>query len=186
MLGMVLLFGGCPKRQTVSRVVYVPTTPSAQPQAPNAPDQDVLIIQEPQPPEEPAQATPPANEEAPAAEAPVRRHRRITKSEQADNSTDEDQKAVPELPAAEVPSLETRASPQQQNALRAQLAATQQQLQRRIDELSGHQLADEARKTLDNARVFLAQSQRAMEQNDLQRAQMLAEKAGLLVSSLEK
>lgn len=185
-LGMALLFGGCPKRQTVSRVVYVAAAPSALPQAPPASDQDVLIIQEPRPPEEPAQIAPPADEQPPTAEAPVKKHRRITKPEQTDISPGDEQKANPEPPPAEVPTLETRTNPQQQTALRAQLMQTQQQLQRRIDSLSGQQLADEARKTLENARVFLTQSMRAMDQNDLQRSQMLAEKANLLVSSLEK
>jgi hypothetical protein len=42
------------------------------------------------------------------------------------------------------------------------------------------------RKTLDDARTFFQQSTQALNEGDLQRALMLARKASLLVSALEK
>jgi hypothetical protein len=47
-------------------------------------------------------------------------------------------------------------------------------------------LKSEARRTLDDAHTFLAQSERAFLDGDLQRARNLANKASLLVSALEQ
>lgn len=184
-LGMMFLLGGCPKRQPVSRVVYVPAAPSAQAEIAAGKDQGVLIIQEPQPPEAPVQIAAPKEELPSTAKVPIKKSPSVTKPGQTDNAADDDAK-VSEPQPAELPGLETRSNPELQSALRAKLVQTQQQLQRRIDAMHSQQLARDAHRTLENARVFLTQSMRALEQNDLQRSQMLAEKADLLVSSLEK
>jgi hypothetical protein len=51
--------------------------------------------------------------------------------------------------------------------------------------LNPARLSPNERKTLDDAATFLAQSTRAFESSDLQRAFNLARKASLLVAALE-
>lgn len=88
----------------------------------------------------------------------------------------------PEVPA---PALEPRETPEQQVALRQQIANLQAQLRERIAQLSRSRLSETDRKTLEDARMFLGQSERALEVADLQRSLNLARKASLLVSAVE-
>jgi hypothetical protein len=92
---------------------------------------------------------------------------------------------VEPLPA-EVPALEPRESPGQQTALRQQILDLQGRLRQRTARFDRLRLSSEARKTLDDARTFLAQSERALLDGDLGRARNLANKASLLVSALEQ
>jgi len=85
-----------------------------------------------------------------------------------------------------VPALEPRGSPGQQTALRQQILDLQEHLRQRTARFDRLKLTSEARKTLDDARTFLAQSERAFLDGDLQRAHNLANKASLLVSALER
>ncbi len=62
----------------------------------------------------------------------------------------------------------------------------QQEVERRILVLSREWLSASQRGTLDHARGFLQQSQRALQESDLQRAYNLAGKANLLVGALEQ
>jgi hypothetical protein len=57
---------------------------------------------------------------------------------------------------------------------------------RRLARFNEARLSPADRKTLDDARTFFAQSTRAREEGDLQRALTLARKASLLVSALEQ
>jgi hypothetical protein len=84
-----------------------------------------------------------------------------------------------------VPSLEPRESSAQEAALRRQIQALQEDVRQRIAKLSRAGLSGADRKTLDDARTFFAQSARALNDADLQRALNLARKASLLVSALE-
>lgn len=59
-------------------------------------------------------------------------------------------------------------------------------LEKQISLLSQEQLSQSQQNTLEGARGFLQQSQRALQQSDLQRAFNLAHKADLLISSLEQ
>jgi hypothetical protein len=176
--GMALLFGGCPKRQTTPRLVYVPAPPPAA--AAGQETTETMVIEEPAPPE-PVQVTP---QPLPAPK-PARRSRRIIRTGPPDSTPAETPEAE-EPPTTEVPALEPRENPEQENALRNQITGMRQNLQRRIDRLGRQQLFTADRKTLEDAKVFLAQSGRALEQGDLQRSLMLARKASLLVSALEQ
>lgn len=86
---------------------------------------------------------------------------------------------------AEVPALEQRESPAQQTALRQQVAATLAGIQGRIGQVKQRGISGLERKTLEDAQMFLEQSRRALEGNDLVRALNLARKASLLVNALE-
>ena len=85
-----------------------------------------------------------------------------------------------------MPSLEPRESSAQEAALRRQIQGLQDDVRQRIAKLSQAGLSGADRKTLDDARTFFAQSTRALEEADLQRALNLASKASLLVSALER
>jgi hypothetical protein len=85
-----------------------------------------------------------------------------------------------------VPSLEPRESSVQEAALRRQIQGLQDDVRQRIAKLSRARLSGADRKTLDDARTFFAQSTRALNEADLQRALTLARKASLLVSALER
>ena len=84
-----------------------------------------------------------------------------------------------------MPSLEPRESSAQQAALRRQIQGLQDDVRQRIAKLSRAGLSGADRKTLDDARTFFAQSTRALNEADFQRALNLARKASLLVSALE-
>ena len=140
------------------------------------------MIEEPQPPEEIAEPSPAP--EAPEPK-PVRRRPRPARTGTAPSSAETPPE--PEEPAStEVPALEAREAPAQQVALRQQIAGLQQDLHRRTSQLERRSLSAGDRKTLEDARTFLAQSERALADGDLQRALNLAQKASLLVSALDQ
>ncbi len=91
-----------------------------------------------------------------------------------------------EEPTAEVPALESAISSRQASALQGQVVKLQQAIEQRILHLSREWLSPSQRGTLEGARGFLQQSQRALQESDLQRAYNLAHKADLLVVSLEQ
>jgi hypothetical protein len=62
----------------------------------------------------------------------------------------------------------------------------QDSVRARIAALGRTSMASLDRKTLEGARVFLTQSERARDSNDLQRSFNLARKASLLVDALEQ
>ena len=68
--------------------------------------------------------------------------------------------------------------------MRKQAITLQQNVNQRIVHLSRVQLSDSDQQTLDSARAFLAQSNQAFQEGDLQRAINLAQKASLLVMAL--
>ncbi|MBZ5545285.1 MAG: hypothetical protein LAO07_16660 [Acidobacteriia bacterium] len=179
--GLALLIWGCQKRPTASRVVYVPAPPPAATPAPSG-DSGALVIEEPQPPEEAIEPTPAT--EAPSPK-PIRRRPRPQRSDTSTSPTDI--APGPEEPAStEVPALEAREAPAQQVALRQQIVGLQQDLRRRAGPLERRNLSAGDRKTFEDARMFLAQSERALADGDLQRALNLAQKAALLVSALDQ
>lgn len=184
---LAVWLGGCPKRQgPASAVVYVPAqavtpAPSA---AANPPD--VLVIEEPAPP--------PTHEEAGggaasgAATQPTTQRRVTHPKGGATTPTEPDDTATqesPETPPAEVPALEPRESSAQETVLRGQAVSLQENVRQRISRLNPAHLSPNEKKTLEDAGTFLAQSTRAFESGDFQRALNLARKASLLVDALE-
>jgi hypothetical protein len=95
-------------------------------------------------------------------------------------------KTQPEKPSAEVPALQSAISSGQASALQEQVVKLQEAIEKRILLLSREWLSSSQRSTLEGARGFLQQSQKALHESDLQRAYNLAHKADLLVSSLEQ
>lgn len=137
------------------------------------------MIQEPAPPEPAPETPPPPPEEA----KPERRRRRTVPSQRSATQPAEDTEET--LPA-EVPALEPRETPEQQTAQRQQVVAMLASIQGRMAQLKRGGLSELERKTLEDARMFLEQSQRALVSNDLVRALNLARKASLLVNALEQ
>jgi hypothetical protein len=176
---LVLLMWGCPKRQTAPRLIYVPAPPPAAEQKP-APASGALIIQEPPPPEPP----PPViiEEEPSAQEKPAPRRRRPAPAAHTEADTEGDSGTTA---APEVPSLEPRESAAQQTAQRRQIIAMLGNIRGRIGQMRQAKLSDLERKTLDDAQMFVEQSQHALDTNDFVRALNLARKALLLVNALQ-
>ena len=179
---LALFIGGCPKRQAPTRIVYVPSPPPAATQA-SAAGAPSMVIEEPAPPEEPLAPPPqPTTQPEPAR----RRHvlRREAPAAAPENTPETTEPLTPQVPS-QVPSLEPRESSAQEAALRRQIQGLQDDVRQRIAKLSRAGLSGADRKTLDDARTFFAQSTRALNDADLQRALNLARKASLLVSALE-
>lgn len=181
---VLLLETGCPKRQAASRLVYVPAPPSAS--APNVPPAaDAVTISEPEPPAEEAR-TEPADA---GLETTPRRivHRRRPGTTRPDAPSEaEDVPATPQPPPAEVPALEPHESPAEQARLRQEISTSREDTERRLAQLDHVSLGAGDRKTLDDARAFLAQAARALEEGQLTRSVNLAHKAALLVSAVEQ
>jgi hypothetical protein len=173
---LALWIGGCPKRQGPSRIVYVPapapqaavTTPVTHPQ--------VMVIEEPAPPPEPEEAPPPQTPEEPKPQPPRRPPARPSTLETPE---------TPEPPPEAVPALGPRESAAEEAAQRQQIQRLQEDVRERLTSLNETRLSPSEDKTLEDARTFLAQSTRALESGDLQRALTLARKASLLVAALE-
>ncbi|MGD0459210.1 MAG: hypothetical protein ABSC21_15860 [Terriglobia bacterium] len=174
---LALFIGGCPKRQAPRRIVYVPPPPPAATHA-SAAGTPSMVIEEPAPPEEPPAPSPqPTTNPEPARRRVLRR---VAPAAAPENTPETTEPLTPQ-----VPSLEPRESSAQQAALRRQIQGLQDDVRQRIAKLSRAGLSGADRKTLDDARTFFAQSTRALNDADLQRALNLARKASLLVSALE-
>jgi hypothetical protein len=93
---------------------------------------------------------------------------------------------APEQEPADVPAIESGLSTGRATELRGQIVKLQNDIEERIVRLSRAWLSPAQRSTLEGARGFLQQSQRALRESDLQRASNLAHKADLLVTSLEQ
>jgi len=183
---MILLIGGCPKRQAPPRVVYTPAPPAAAaPAKTEAPE--TMVIAEPAAPEEPVQGqnTSPETPSPDRGGGPARRRHPITSGQTPADDNAEPETSEP-APDVALPALEPRESPQKEVALRAQIQAIQENVRGRLARINEGRLSPDDRKTLDDARSFFAQSTRALEESDLQRALNLAQKASQLVTALEK
>lgn len=166
------MFGGCPKRQTGPQIVYVPTPPPA---ATPSKSNEALVIQVPTPPAIPAEITPglpPPAAPEPTPRSHIRYHHPETKASQQE--------------PVDVPALKSALSSGQAADLRNQIVKMQNGIEERIVRLSREWLSPAQRDTLGGARGFLEQSQRALQESDLQRAFNLVHKADLLISSLEQ
>jgi hypothetical protein len=176
---MGLVIGGCPKRQMTPRLVYVPAPPSADAVQSST---EAMVIEEPPPPlPTPQEALP----SPPAAPRPAHRARRASPNEPAGTTEINPEPADEPSPSIEVPALEPRESTEQESALRSQTLGLQNDVQQRITRLAPTRIGPGDRRTLEDSRTFLSQSQKALEEGDLQRSLNLARKASLLVTALE-
>ncbi len=182
---LLLWIGGCSKRQEIRRntIVYVqaPAPAPAPPAAPSTTKPQDLVIEEPPPPPEPEETPAPQTPEP----TPPRRPRRTPRPETPAEPDEAPAPENPETPPAEVPALEPRQSTAQETELRRQFVDLEQDIEKRLAQLSGAHLSANDQKTLEDARTFFAQARQAMASGDLPRALNLARKAGLLLAALE-
>lgn len=177
-IGLALLIGACPRRQHGPLIVYVPAAPPAT--TSGTPESTgTLVIEEPPPPE-PTGAVP----EPSAAPRPARRPRRAIRLEP--DTVEVTPEPVEPPPTAEVPALEPRETREEEAELRREIAGLQKNIQQQIAQLARLRLDSSDRKTLEDAKRFLAQSEKALEEGDLQRSFNLARKAYLLVAALKQ
>jgi hypothetical protein len=205
---LALLIGGCPKRQTVPRVVYVqplPASSSAEtkqaegtnpvPKAADASSQaasaknptEALVIEEP-PPSPPAEppVTPTSPAVTPVVPAPKGPKHPRAEPHDTDQQSEPAESAAPASPA-EVPSLEPRPEPGHNEGTQDEVQAQVDEIKRRITELEKKSdLPSAEQRTLKDANSFCLQSVAALHEHDMLRARELAQKASVLLTALEK
>jgi hypothetical protein len=141
-----------------------------------------MVIQKPAPAEPPAVAeVKPQRVREPARKTPPPPTQRVVHKPAP-------QPAVVSTPpaSADAPPLEPASISQQQASLQQRVSALQQAIQARIERLNASNLPGADRKTLEDARTFVTQSQDAMKRGDWAQASNLAQKAALLVQAVEK
>jgi len=177
---MAVLIGACAKRQTGPRLVYVASPPPAT-SAASAPESGTWVIEEPVPPE--PETAKPTSEAAPPAPLPPQRSQKPRRSGSA-AEPDSTEPALGE-PSVEPPPLEPADAAGGTDA-RRRIETTQKDLSRRVAEFKRTPLSEAEGRILDEAKAFLEQSRRALNEGDLQRADNLAHKAYLLVVAFEQ
>ena len=182
---LVMWFGGCPKRQAPTHIVYVPAPPppAQTAQAANEPAQ-TLVIEEPA---EPAPEPQMQVEEPPVTppQTKPKHYRPPLRTEAHQPETESETQAI-EPPATEVPALEPRESSAQESTLRRQVKSLQDDVRQKLVRLGSASVSSNNRKVLDDARTFLAQSTKALTDGDLQRALLLGQKSQQLVNAVEQ
>lgn len=174
-----MLVWGCPKRQTTTHIIYTPAPPAPTAQAATE-STDAIVIEEPAPPE----AEEPVAPEEPVTPKPSPRRRTPVRAQTP--ATPDSAPEPEEPPSAEVPALEPREAPGQQAAIRDQIQRSQERLRQRLAQIERQVSAAADRRMVDDARSFLAQSERALSDGDLPRALNLTRKTSLLVAALEQ
>ena len=172
---LVVLVGGCP-RHSATRLTYVPAPPppSTKAAAQNTAG-DTMVIEEPPPPAPPEQPS-----AAPANPAPVEA---TTPRRRAPAPVQEKPAEAPRVPA---PTLEPLAEAQKQRSVRSEVVTLQTALAKRIKNADALDLKPSDRHAFEDARGFLAQSLRALEDGDADRAKKLAIKASLLLDAVDQ
>lgn len=133
-----------------------------------------MVIQAPAPPV-PAEATP--------APAPPAVHEQVPRRRVRSRHF---QGKAPVQQPVDVPALHPGLSSNQETALHDQVVRLQQRIGKQIQRLGSEWLSSAQQSTLEGARGFLQQSQRALQKSDLKRAFNLVHKADLLIISLEQ
>ena len=174
---IALLIGGCAKRQSGTRLVYVASPPAPQGGAP-APDSGMLVIEEPAKPE--LQELEP-RKDLELLNTPLSGQSSKRKATSASSSAESSSEQTLVEPP---PPLEPANSPGQGG--RQQLEKVQHDMGASIEHFERSSLSGPEKQTLAEARAFLDQSTRALKDGDLPRAEKLADKARLLITALEK
>lgn len=91
-----------------------------------------------------------------------------------------------EAPSLPAPALEPLADAQRRPSLNTQVVALQEALTTRIKQADRLDLNPRDRQALEDARGFLAQSLRALQEDAVDRSLKLARKASLLLDALEQ
>lgn len=179
-----LLVGGCPKRQTEPRVVYVqppPATASTSTSQQASAPADILTIEPPLPAPTPAPPPPAAVSTVVPSQPPARRQTR-PRTDSHPSEEAEEPETAPTPETAQAPPLEPASSAASED----EIASSQNTIQRRIDALgNGQSFAPADQQILQDARSFLTQSEQALKEHNLLKAQELAGKATLLLDALE-
>jgi hypothetical protein len=190
---LALLIGGCPKRQTTPRIVYVqapPAPPQADASAVASPGAGTLTIQEPE--RETAEETSTSKVQAAAPTAspsPKKSKPRTTTAHDtgekppSENTPPENTPPAPEAAPTPAPlQLQPEGGDVQEDVLTRrldELGAAVDDLQRRTD-LSKDQL-----RAASDAVAFRTQALDALRQHDLLRAKQLTDKAALLINAVQ-
>ena len=178
---VALLIGACPKRQSGPRLGYVaPPPPSAS--ARSEPDSGTWVIEEPAPPE--PETAKPASEAPPPAPVPPQRPQKLRRNGVAAEPPSTE--PTPEEPSSVEPPPIQPAEGGGGADLRHQIETRQESLSQRIADFEHSRLSDSERHTLDEAKAFLQQSRRALNESDPRRADNLARKADLLITAFKQ
>ena len=178
---VAMLPGSCARHQNTVRLIYVPAQrPGLSGQSQNSAQS--VVIEEPLPPPPPVPTIEVSPLPEPEPPKPVVRPKRAVRTESSSTEPDTIETQPPE-----VPPLEPRASSEVQKMLHDQITSLQGDTERRIARLEQSNVGSAGdRQTLEDARHFLEESQRALTGGDLQRSQNLAHKASLLVDAVER
>ena len=171
---LALIIGGCPKRQTVTRVVFTPPPPAAAAPAAET-SAGTLVIEEPAPPEPPSES-PQATAPPPAPKTAPRRH--ATEPE-----TTVPQPGTEEPAPAEVPALQPHETSEQKSDLKRKVISLQQSIQQKMAVIEQEHSTIINSKAMTDARAFLNRSRMALQNGNLRVAMNLAQKASLLVDA---
>jgi hypothetical protein len=180
-IAVLLLLGlaGCAKRQSNIRLVYVPSQPPAA--SGSAQQGGVVVIQKPAPAQPSVAETKPERVPEPVKESPPTHEQRVARKEIPTPPT-----VNPKPATSDAPPLEPANISQEQASIQRSVNMLEQGVQARINRLSRQRLAGADRKTLEDARTFIAQSEDAKKRGDLSQASNLVQKADLLVQAVEK
>ena len=180
---LVFLFGGCPKRQTTPRVVYVQQAPSVSLPASSTAQagNETLTIQEP--------AATPVAESTPTVSAapPPPAPQSAKKPKNVKPVRDSSEKVTAEVPA---PAQDTEAplqlEPQGSEVQALEIGKHVEDLSAELADLGRRtDLTEDQYRTINDALTFCTQSRNALSQHDLLRANQLAQKADLLIKAVQ-
>ena len=180
----VLLIGGCPKRQTTPRIVYVQPPPSV---SPSGTDGAAVASPEPLTIQEPGTQLPEESTTPPLAANPAPQPQQDKKAKLPRTPPSHD--AVDKPPTEVAPPTPTE-SPLQLQPQGGDV--TDAAIGRRIEEITAElsdlerrgNLSEDQRRAINDATTFRTQSLDALHQHDLLRAKQLADKAGLLIKAV--
>jgi hypothetical protein len=178
---LALLIGGCPKRQTTPRIVYVQQPPAATPAGANAATSaEALTIQEPSAAStEESLAVPVAAKPVPPPVQDNRKTRppRVTSHDVADKP--------PEVPQPAVTGSPLQLQPQGGDVQETVISKRLEEITGELNDLEHDgNLSEDQQRAINDATAFRNQSSAALRQHDLLRAKQLADKAGLLIKAV--
>ncbi|HEV2381045.1 MAG TPA: hypothetical protein VG206_14790 [Terriglobia bacterium] len=184
---LALLVGGCPKRQTTPRIVYV-QAPSVPPSGPNTTADgasETLTIQQPGLPPT-TESPPPTVAAPPPPQSQADKNTRPPRAPPRDAAEKAPVETAQPSSSAESPSS-LQLEPQGGDVQEAVISKRLEQLTAELNDLEHRtDLSEDQRRTVNDASTFRNQSLEALHQRDLLRAKQLANKAGLLIKAVQE